>query len=129
VTRLEALGRLGGAIATIAFFALFQGLVSHAFTASNMVGTARAGDGTGTVSGYELGPPNFRLDERDPRLVAAVSFRLDSVPPSGSTLRARLSDGGVWLECSSMGSEVTCPASEQRIGVEGADRLTVVISQ
>ena len=116
-------------IVTILFFALFQGLVSHAFTAPNVLAATRGGDGSGKVSGYDIEAPRFHLDESDPRLLEGVSFRLDSAPPSGSTVTIRPAEGGPWYSCSASGPAVTCDTTSRAAHVAAAGRLTVVVAQ
>ena len=80
----------GRAVASAAVVAAAVGVAGFAFTASNTVPDTKAGDGSGTITGFVVSSVHYTLNGTDPDLADAVSFTLDSAPVAGSTLRAQL---------------------------------------
>ena len=73
------------AVAIIATLAV----ASLGFAASNTVPASKAGDGSGAISGYTVSAVHYNLNSTDPATIDAVTFALDSVPASGSTIRVK----------------------------------------
>src|SRR5438270_6416057 len=92
---------LGGAVVAGAV-----GVAGFAFTASNTVPDTKAGDGTGTVTGYVVSSVHYGLNSTDPTKADSVTFSLDSTPKSGSTIKTKV--GGVWYSCTNTAAAVTC---------------------
>jgi hypothetical protein len=98
-----------------------------AFTASNTVPDTKAGDGAGTITGYDVTSVHYTLNA-DPTKVNAVAFTLDSAPVAGSTLKAQLSSTGSWYTCTNATTAVTCNTTSPQATVQPADQLRVVIA-
>jgi hypothetical protein len=82
------------------------GVAGFAFTASNTVPDTKAGDGSGTVTGYVVSTVHYGLDGTDPTKVNTVTFTLNSTPVAGSTLKTKL--GTTWYSCTNAAAAVTC---------------------
>ncbi len=109
------------------------GLVTASFTltAGNTVPTTKAGDGQGVISGYAAASVHYGLNSTDPSTIDVLTFTLDSTPPAGSVIRARLTgSGGSWYACTNSGANVTCDTTVGTAAtVATADLLRVVVSQ
>ncbi|MCZ7578848.1 MAG: hypothetical protein M5U18_18095 [Dehalococcoidia bacterium] len=82
---------------------------SLGFAASNTVGASQAGDGTGTISGYNIDRVRYRLRPANPGILNAVVFRLDA---PAQTVRAQIWPGGPWLSCrNTTGRNWRCPGT------------------
>lgn len=75
-----------------------------ALTASNDVAGARAGAGSGAISGYAVSSISYVLDEAT---IEAVTFVLS--PGGATTVRARLAPSEPWTPCTVAGAAVSCP--------------------
>jgi hypothetical protein len=51
---------------------------TYAFTASNTVPATRAGDGSGTISGYTISNVEYTTQTSDPSILNTYSFTLDA---------------------------------------------------
>jgi hypothetical protein len=118
-------GRWAIVLATVA--ALLVGLL--AFTASNTVPASKAGDGSGTVTGFVLSSVHYNLNSTSPGNIDSVTFTLDSAPVAGSTLKAQLDAAGSWYTCSNVGTAATCTTTSPQMTVAGTTQLRVVIAQ
>lgn len=98
---------------------------SAGFAASNTVDSSRAGDGTGTISGYNVDRVRYRLRPANPGILNAVVFRLDA---PAQTVRAQLGPGGSWLTCrNTTGRNWRCPGTgSANVPVAGLSDLRVV---
>lgn len=65
-----------------------------AFTASNTVPASKAGEGTGTITGYVVDTVHYTLNAADPSKVDSVTFNLDTAPVAGGTIKAQLVTAG-----------------------------------
>ncbi|MFV9505587.1 MAG: hypothetical protein AB4911_13610 [Oscillochloridaceae bacterium umkhey_bin13] len=65
---------------TLAAFALLFLIMAAAygFAAANTVGDSFAGDGVGTISGYDVTSVTYTLQATDPRMLSSVAFKLDN---------------------------------------------------
>lgn len=124
-SRFGTIGRLSAGLALTA--ALVAG--TYAYTAANTVPDSKAGDGSGTVTGYVLSSVHYTLNGTDPSKVDAVGFTLDSTPVAGSVIKAQLDPAGSWYTCSNTGTAVTCTTTSPQGTVLGATQLRVVIAQ
>lgn len=114
------------AIAGVAAIAGALGLGSFAFTASNTVPDTKAGDGTGTVSGYVVSSVHYGLNATDPTKADSVTFTLDSTPVSGSTIKTKV--GGSWYSCTNSAAAVTCATTSPQATVQPITTLQVVVA-
>ena len=99
---------------------------TYAFTAANTVPASKAGDGTGTVTGYTVSAIHYNLNATNPANVDSVTFTLDSAPVAGSTLRVQLAAAGSWYSCTNAGTAVSCATTAPQATVLGVTALRVV---
>ena len=117
-------------IAAIALLIAVLVGAGFAYTAANTVQESRAGEGSNTITGYNVNSVHYTLNAADPTKIDAVTFTLDSVPAAGSTVRARLSTTGSWYSCTNTGVNVTCATTSPVASVGStADQLSVVVAQ
>lgn len=102
----------------------------YAFAAANTVPASKAGDGSGTISGYTVSDIHYNLNATNPALIDSVTFTLDSAPVAGSTIKIRLvNPGGTWYSCTNVATSVTCNnGSTLGAAVSTANSLNVVIA-
>ena len=112
---------LGGAVLAGAV-----GVGGFAFTASNTVAASKAGDGTGTVTGYVVSSVHYGLNSTDPTKADSVTFDLDSTPVSGSTIKTKV--GGNWYTCTNTAAAVTCATTSPQATVQPITALQVVVA-
>ncbi len=86
----------------------------QAIAASNTVPGSRAGEGTGSVSGYIVDEIDYELAPDDPTEVETVAFELDQAPTAGSTIKVRLAPAGSWFDCAG-GPSVQCATDGQAL--------------
>jgi hypothetical protein len=98
---------------------------AHGFTATNTVPSTKAGDGSGTISGYTVSGVTYTLMGSDPQKIASVSFTLDA---SASTVKITL-DGSTWLNCSGGPTNWNCSTGASGFPVASATQLRVVAVQ
>jgi hypothetical protein len=101
---------------------------TYAFTAANTVPASKAGDGTGTVTGYTVSAIHYGLNATNPANVDGVTFTLDSAPVAGSTLRVQLAAAGSWYSCTNAGTAVSCTTTSPQATVLGVTQLRVVVA-
>src|SRR3954462_11912845 len=78
---------------------------AFAYMASNTVPTSYAGDGQGTISGYQVSSVHYQLNT-DPTKMDGVTFTLDN---AAADVRVSVDHGTSWTTCSvSGGTGVTC---------------------
>jgi hypothetical protein len=102
---------------------------TYAFTAANTVPGSKAGDGSGTITGFVLSSIHYNLNSTSPGNIDSVTFTLDSTPPAGSTIKAQLDSAGSWYTCTNSGASVTCTTTSPQATVAGATQLRVIVSQ
>ena len=102
---------------------------AYAYTESNTVGATKAGDGSGTITGFVVSSVKYNLNASDPSDIDSVTFSLDSTPVSGSTLKAQLAPTGSWYSCTNVAADVTCTVTSPQATVVAATDLRVVIAQ
>lgn len=120
--RALILGGVAGVAAIIAA-AVF------AFTAANTVPESKAGEGSEAITGYVVASIHYTLNVADPSKVDAVAFNLDTAPPAGGTIRARLSATGSWYNCTNVGVAVTCVTTAPQATTATSTQLSVVVAQ
>ncbi len=101
---------------------------TYAFTAANTVPASKAGDGTGTVTGYTVSAIHYTLNAANPANVDSVTFTLDSTPVAGSTLRVQLAAAGSWYTCTNAATAVSCTTTAPQATVVGVTALRVVVA-
>jgi hypothetical protein len=101
---------------------------AFALTAANTVPDTKAGDGSGTITGYVATSVHYTLNGTDPSKLDSVAFTLDSTPVAGSTLKAQLVSGGNWYTCTNSGTSVTCATTSPQATVLAANNLRVIIA-
>lgn len=103
-------------------------LGGFAFTASNTVPNTKAGDGSGTITGYVATSVHYTLNA-NPANIDVVAFTLNSAPVAGSTLKAQLVTAGTWYDCTNTGTAVSCDTT---VGTQAttlaANNLRVVVA-
>lgn len=104
---------------------------SYALTAANTVPASRAGDGSGTISGYTVSSVKYGLNATNPANIDSVSFSLDVAPPTGATTKIQLASGGSWYTCTSgtPATSQTCTTTSPQATVAAATELRVVSAQ
>lgn len=97
-------------------------------TAANTVPDSRAGDGSGTISGYTVSNIDYTVLASDPTLMDQVTFDLDADP--GATGEVKVNTDGAWHDCTYVTTAVTCDfASGSEPTVVGATSLQVVVAE
>jgi hypothetical protein len=98
----------------------------YAFAASNVVPSSKAGDGSGTITGYTVTAVTYVLNA-DPTKLDTVKFTLDTV---ATTVKVRLVSGSAtWYACTVVtGSNYQCAISGG-VNVLDANSLEVVAIQ
>lgn len=114
------------AIGGLAAVGTAVGIGGFAFTASNTVPGSKAGDGSGTVSGYTISNVHYGLKTADPTKIDSVTFDLSSTPASGSTIKVKVD--GSWYSCTNVVAAVTCDTSTSSPSVVTTDSLQVVVA-
>lgn len=77
-----------------------------ALTASNGVGPAPAGAGSGAISGYSVSSISYSLDGGT---IDGVSFALS--PATARTVAVRLAPDAPWVSCAVSDGTASCPVS------------------
>lgn len=112
-------------ISIIVLIAIALATVSYAFAAANTVPNGKAGDGSGTITGYDVTNVVYTQDSSNPVNITAVAFDLDA---SATTVRVRLVTTGSLQACTNpSGTHWTCTITG--VTVHDADTLEVVASQ
>lgn len=107
-------------ISLVAF--VFAG-VATAFAAANTVPDTRAGDGSGTISGYTVTNVQYHLNSSNPASIDSVSFTLDAA--AGTVQIKLVSSGSTWYSCSNTGgNNWSCTTTGAT--VLSADQLRVI---
>ena len=95
--------------------AMIVATVGFAFAATNTVAPSKAGDGSGTVSGYNVTNVSWDLNDTNPQFVDDVTFDLGA---AAAEVKARVRQSGgtyyAWASCSvTAGTTYNCsfPAS------------------
>ncbi len=98
--------------------------VTYAYAASNTVPGGRAGDGSGTISGYTISGVTYTLDSNNPVNITQVQLTLDA---GATTVKVRLVSGGTLFSCGGGPTTWTCAISG--VTVSAANALEVVAAQ
>ena len=101
-----------------------------AFTAANTVPATKGGEGTGSITGYNVASVHYTLNMADPTKVDSATFALDAAPIAGSTVRIRLETSSAnWYSCAFVGVNVTCATTSPAASATTANQLQVVVAQ
>ncbi len=104
--------------------------VALASTASNTVSTSKAGEGSGSITGYDISTVHYNLNPTDPTKIDGVTFKLDTAPTVGSTIRVALtSTSTTWYTCTFVTTNATCLTTVPQATVGPSDALKVVVAQ
>lgn len=106
------------AVAIVAALAV----AAFGFAASNTVPGSRAGDGSGTVSGYTVSNINYNLSMSNPSQIDSVSFTLDA---SAGDVYVSVDGGTTWTACTGGPTNWTCDFSPD-VNVLPVNSLRVV---
>lgn len=99
-------------------------LSAYAFAAANTVPDTKAGDGSGTVSGYNVTSVVYTLNATDPSKLDAVSF---DVGAAAVTVKAQLVTSGTWYACTlDTGTTWDCDTTTPSLDVSTINQLRVV---
>ena len=111
-------------ILTLALMALLA-TAAYAVTATNVVPATRAGDGSGTVSGYTISNVVYTLNNSSPQNIDNWQFDLDA---AASSVQSKLvSASGTYTTCvHGAGFHWTCTLSTT---VASANQLRVIAVQ
>jgi len=122
-TKFLAMG--GVAIVAIAMIGVVM-----ASTASNTVPDSKAGEGQGTITGYDISTVHYQLNASDPSKIDAVTFKLDSAPIAGSTIKVKVGSASTsWYSCTTVTTAATCATLSPPASVAAANELKVVVAQ
>ena len=104
---------------------------AYAVTATNTVPTTKAGDGNSAISGYTVSAVHYTPNATNAANVDSFTFTLDTAPPAGAAVQARVVSSGSFISCSFSGTAVTCPSTGTLSGITVAslDDLHVTASQ
>jgi hypothetical protein len=109
---------------------LILAAASYAFADANTVENSGAGDGQGTISGYNITAIRYTLNTTTPTDVDSVQF---TVTPLGgasapTTVKVQLNGAGSWFSCSNT-SGTTWSCTLTGVTAAGATDLRVVAAQ
>jgi hypothetical protein len=96
---------------------------AYAFAAANTVPNTKAGDGSGTVSGYTITSVDYTLNGTDPSTLDSVAF---DVGAAATTVKVNLvASGGSWYDCT-LDTGTTWSCDTTGLTVSSIDQLRVV---
>lgn len=102
--------------------------VAYAFAAANTVPSTYAGDGKGTISGYEVGNVVYGYS-LDNTYITQIAFNtLDKNthnPVPADTVKVQLSDNGAWFECAEAEGNATAWTCDLTTSGEFADGVLI----
>jgi len=112
-------------LAAVAVFSIVA-VSALGFAASNTVPDSKAGDGSGTVSGYTVTDIDYNLNATNPGDIDSVSLTLDAATASDATVRVQLASTGAWYTCPNNTATPTCTTPGAT--VLAADNLRLVVA-
>src|SRR5262245_35406118 len=99
-----------------AAIAVVAGVATYAFTASNTLPSATsAGSGAAAISGYTVSGVAYSLNSTTPTNIDSVTFTIN--PTSATTVKAQLSSGGTWYQCTNTAGSVSCATTSPQASV------------
>ncbi len=102
---------------SVALLVLIFAASAYAFAATTRVAASEAGEGNGTVSGFNITAIDYTLDAMNPTDIDQVVFTLDSAPVNGEAYIQLNSAVGTWFSCTVAGSTATCDTSGSNVPV------------
>jgi hypothetical protein len=103
----------------------------YGFAAANSVAESGAGDGSGTISGYNITNIRYNLNSSTPSDIDSVEF--DAVPLGAqgapTTVKVELVNGsGNWYDCTTPGTneDWECDTTSPQVTALDADNLRVI---
>ncbi len=117
--------RLGRITALLALAAVISA-AAYGFTGTNTVPPSSAGDGAGTISGYNVTNVQYFLNASNPQVLDRVEFDLDA--PAGTVTVRLVTPAGTWYSCTNpSGNHWQC--NTPGASVAAANELRVVAVQ
>jgi len=114
--------------AVVGVVALVFAAAAYGFASANTVPGAKAGSGSGPVSGLTVSAIKYTLDTNNPQQVANVTFTLAPAPAAAATVKINLlAAGSTWYACTLAGGNATCTTAGA--SALTADQLRVVAAQ
>jgi hypothetical protein len=99
---------------------------TYAFTASNTVPATKAGDGSGTISGYTVSDVQYNASSSNPTLLETYSFDLDT---TANVVKAKpVAAQSTYDSCTASGNTWTCTAAANTT-IASLDQLRVIATQ
>ena len=96
----------------VALLAFVLGTTGFAYAANLTFGggsaAGNAGEGSGTISGYDVQNVHYALDNSNPVQITGVTFTLS--PNNATTVKAKINNTGVWVDCTG-GAPWSCPVT------------------
>lgn len=111
-------------ISGIILIALILTVATFAFAAANTLPTTTsAGDGSETISGYDITNIDYVLNTTDPSQISTVTFNI--TPTDADSVSIQLVSGGAWFSCTNTAGSVSCPVTGG-VAAQAADNFRVV---
>jgi hypothetical protein len=103
----------------------------YGFAAANTVDVSGAGDGEGTISGYNITNIKYNLNSSTPYNIDSVEFDATPLGAQGAptTVKVELVDGsGDWYNCTTPGTneDWECATTAPQLSAAAADNLRVI---
>ncbi len=120
---------------TALLIALILSAIAYGFAAANTVPTSKAGDGTGTVSGYTISNIHYTLNNSDPSKIDSVTFNTDVAVPASGTVYVAAENTAAGTStasdaCTGLGTTtLSCNFSTNTLTVLYIDNLRVIAAQ
>ena len=99
---------------------------TYAFAAENTVPDTKAGDGTGTVSGYTVTDVVYTLTATTPTTLDSVSFDLGAAAATGKVKAQLVATTGTWYTCTQVGVTTVWTCDTTGLTASSIDQLRVV---
>ena len=99
---------------------------TYAFAAENTVPDTKAGDGTGTVSGYTVTDVVYTLTATTPTTLDSVSFDLGAAAATGNVKAQLVATTGTWYTCTQVGVTTVWTCDTTGLTASSIDQLRVV---
>jgi hypothetical protein len=106
--------------------------VGFGFAAQNTIEDSSAGDGQGTISGYDVASVQYTLNSTNPQNIDNVKFNISGGAGKPATVKAKLvASSSDWFNCttSSTSAPYAYTCTTTGVTVLAADQLRVVAAQ
>lgn len=100
-------------------------VASYAFAASNTVPDTKAGEGSGTVTGYTVTDVVYNLNTTDPSKLDSVAFDLGATALAGQVKVQLVATTGTWYGCT-LDTGTVWECATTGLDVSTIDQLRVV---